>query len=78
MGEIVVIHLTPHEIDCGMCGATDNQDEVDDRKAVPFLNGEPTTSEGPNDGYKAVCPRCYQRWDAWDNRMCRRAAAGSR
>lgn len=49
--EILVKHLTSHEIECGICGVTDNQDNPDDRKAVPFLNGEPTTSDGECDGY---------------------------
>ena len=69
MADILVINLNPHEIECGMCGVTGNQDHPDDRKAVPVFNGEPTTSDGECDGYKAVCPKCYNRWDAWDNRM---------
>ena len=47
---------------------TDNHDHPGDRKAVPIWNGEPTTSDGECDGYKAVCARCYNRWDAWDER----------
>jgi len=69
MGPIIIKYLTPREIDCGMCCVTDNQDHPDDRKAVPFLNGEPTTSGGACDGYKAVCAKCYNRWDAWDDRL---------
>ena len=71
MGQALVIHMTTHEIECGICGVTDNHDHPDDRKAVPILNGEPTTSEGECDGYSAVCAKCYGRWDAWDERMKR-------
>lgn len=69
MGQILIKHLTSHVIDCGMCGASDNQDNADDRKAVPIQNGEPAASEGGCDGYKAVCAKCYNQWDAWDKRM---------
>lgn len=79
MGQALVIHMAPrHEIDCGMCGVTDNHDHPDDRKAVPIWNGEPTTSEGECDGYKAVCAKCYNRWDAWDERVKRSNANLSR
>ena len=71
MGQVLVIHMTPYEIQCGICGVTDNHDHPDDRKAVPILNGEPTTSEGECDGFSAVCAKCYGRWDAWDERMKR-------
>ena len=65
----LVKHMTPHEIECGMCGEIDNHDHPDDRKAVPIRNGEPTTSDGDCDGYKAVCAKCYNRWDSWDERI---------
>ena len=68
MADVLVIHMNPHDIECGMCGETDNQDHPDDRKAVPFFNGEPTTSDSECDGYHAVCAKCYNRWDAWDER----------
>lgn len=70
MGKLIK-HMTPHEIECGMCGEIDNHDHPDDKKAVPILNGDPATSEGDCDGYKAVCAKCYNRWDAWDERMKR-------
>lgn len=68
MGQALVIYMTPHEIECGICGVTDNHDHSADRKSVPFLNGEPTTSDGDCDGHKAVCAKCYLRWSAWDDR----------
>ena len=71
MGQALVIHMNPREIECGMCGEIDNHDYPDDRKAVPIWNGEPITSEGECDGYKAVCAKCYNRWNAWDDRMMR-------
>jgi hypothetical protein len=69
MDEVLVIRMTPIEITCGMCGVIDNHDHIDDRKAVPFCNGSPTTRDSESDGYKAVCPRCYQRWEAWEKRV---------
>lgn len=71
IGQMIVKHMTPREIECGMCGEIDNHDHPDDRKAVPIWNGEPTTSGGECDGYKAVCAKCYNRWDAWDERLKR-------
>lgn len=64
-----------HEMECGICGATDDHSHPDDRKAVPILNGEPTTSEGACDGYHAVCAKCYLRWSTWDDRMLAAKAA---
>lgn len=76
MGQALVKHLSSqHDIDCGMCGTTDNHEHPDDRKAVPIRNGEPTTSEGECDGYHAVCAKCYLRWSAWDDRMLAAQAA---
>lgn len=75
MGQALVIHMTPREIECGICGEIDNHDHQDDRKAVPFQNGEASMSESDCDGYKAVCARCYNRWSAWDDRMKRSSGA---
>jgi hypothetical protein len=63
--------MQPREIECDMCGVTDNHDHPDDRKAVPIWNGRLTTSESECDGYKAACAKCYNRWSAWDERMKR-------
>ena len=71
MAQVLVIELTPREIECGMCCATVNNSHPDDRKAVPFLNGEPTVATGDFDGYKCVCPTCYGRWDAWNGRRAK-------
>lgn len=69
MGQALTIHLSPREITCGICGKIDNHSNKADRRAVPIWNGEATDSGGQCDGYMAVCPRCYKRWDAWDERI---------
>ena len=69
ISEVLVIHMTPREIECRMCGEIDNHDNPDDRREVPIWNGELTTSESEVDGYAAVCTSCYQRWDEWAERM---------
>lgn len=68
MGRALVINLNPNEIECAMCGVTDNQDHPDDRNCVPIFNGSPTTSDSECDGYGAVCSKCYVRWNKWNDR----------
>lgn len=75
MTELVINMNRPHEIECGMCDEIENQDNQDDRKCVPFSNGEPVTSDSACDGYLAVCGECYAKWDSWDNEKLKGGAA---
>ena len=55
-------------VDCGVCEAEVVHEHPDDRKCIPFYNGEPTTSIAEHDCYRFACAKCYQRWVAMDDR----------
>ena len=54
------IHLWRDPDECNMCGALGYH-----HYAVPWYCG-PVAQGDNEDGYKAVCERCYGRWEAWD------------
>lgn len=57
------IHLWQEPDECNMCGALGYH-----HYAVPWYCGPVATGENEG-GYKAVCERCYGRWEAWDNSL---------
>lgn len=54
------IHLWRDPDECNMCGALGYHSH-----AVPWYCG-PVAEGDSEGGYKAVCVRCYGRWEAWD------------
>lgn len=69
MSEFITIHLQERWVTCFMCGEDADHTEAADRYSVPIWNGGPTKSRATAvDGYMHACPRCYLRWDQWDNK----------
>lgn len=54
------IHLWRDPDECNMCGGLGYHSH-----AVPWYCGPVAEGESQG-GYKAVCRRCYGRWEAWD------------
>lgn len=57
---VLRVHLWRDPDECSMCGVLGFHVHCVPWYCGPVASGE---SEG---GYKAVCARCYGRWEAWD------------